>query len=57
MERTLIALMQRSSSDWPDGAEAEGGAERGAAAVSVDSGMRTRNVVVERMWASTICRA
>ncbi|HMF86846.1 MAG TPA: hypothetical protein VK575_02125 [Gemmatimonadaceae bacterium] len=35
MERTLIALMQRSSSDWPEAAGDEGGADRGAEAVSV----------------------
>jgi hypothetical protein len=35
MERTLIALMQRSSSDWPDVVGDEEGADRGAEAVSV----------------------
>lgn len=31
-----MALIQRSSSDWLDDAGADGGAERGAAAVSVE---------------------
>jgi hypothetical protein len=35
MERTLIALMQRSSSDWGDAGGDEEGADRGAEAVSV----------------------
>jgi hypothetical protein len=40
MERTLIALMQRSSSDCPEVEEGEAGAEGGAVAVSVGSDIR-----------------
>src|SRR5712671_5818527 len=37
MARTLIAFMQRSSRDWPVEEGDEGGADRGASAVSVGS--------------------
>jgi hypothetical protein len=40
MARTLIALMQRSSRDWPDADGDEGGADRRTEAVSVGSDIR-----------------